>query len=508
MPPFNYPQEIIKIFDKMLDIKSNDGIQEFVQKYINIPVFSYHQINIFIKIFIAQFGQFDKKMAYFSNGKNVTEQYLKEFAMCSKYFTYGGFSQLLTGLDNSSSKTKDYIDKLSIVYNKDLNIDLSVPLIYVNKEKKTIGTVTIPQEKEKYRDSKAYLNFMKSILNIPNEVEQDKDNLKSLLSIIEEKNNNYVITNDNFKKMILLLYRIQANVPVIIMGETGCGKTALITKLNQLMNNGKTTVEIINIHPGITDKKLCEIMKEKNEIAKKKINEELWIFFDELNTCLSMSLLTEIFINRTYNGNKLNDNIRLIGACNPYRRRAKNKEKCGLSMSDDNEEELVYIVEPLPQSLLYYVYCFGSLGDNDEKKYIHSIIEKLFTKEEKIMHEITRDAISACHIYLRKAFDPSVVSLREIARFAKCIDFFKQYFSKKNNYLHRNDNLKNNKLRSIICSIYLCYYIRLTDDKKRSNFESILRPILLQLINNEQFVEEKGGSLIEQIKNQELKMKL
>ena len=32
-----------------------------------------------------------------------------------------------------------------------------------------------------------------------------------------------------------------------------------------------------------------------------------------------------------------------------------------------------------------------------------------------------------------------------------------------------------------------------------------MRPILLQLINNEQFVEEKGGSLIEQIKNQELK---
>jgi hypothetical protein len=69
-----------------------------------------------------------------------------------------------------------------------------------------------------------------------------------------------------------------------------------------------------------------------------------------------MSLLTEIFINRTYNGNKLCDNIRLIGACNPYRKRKGEKEKCGLSKSDDNENELVYIVEPLPQSLLYYVF--------------------------------------------------------------------------------------------------------------------------------------------------------
>ena len=149
-------------------------------------------------------------------------------------------------------------------------------------------------------------------------------------------------------------------------------------------------------------------------------------------------------------------------------------------MSDDNENELVYLVEPLPQSLLYYVFSFGSIDNNDEKKYIHSIIEKLFTIEEKNLHEITRDAISKCHIYLRETFDPSVVSLREIARFSKCIEFFMKYFTKKNNYLGRVNNEKNNKLRSIICSIYLCYYIRLTDDKKRANFEVTLRPLLLK----------------------------
>ena len=53
--------------------------------------------------------------------------------------------------------------------------------------------------------------------------------------------------------MILLVYRIKANIPVIIMGETGCGKAALIIKLNQLLNNGEITVKIINIHSGITD---------------------------------------------------------------------------------------------------------------------------------------------------------------------------------------------------------------------------------------------------------------
>ena len=176
-------------------------------------------------------------------------------------------------------------------------------------------------------------------------------------------------------------------------------------------------------------------------------------------------------------------------------------------MSDDNDNELVYLVQPLPQSLLYYVFSFGSIDDEDEKKYIHSIIEKLFTKEEKNLHEMTKEAISQCHIYLRKTFDSSVVSLREIARFSKCVKFFKDYFTKKNKCEKRPNNEKNNKIRSIICSIYLCYYIRLTDDIIRSNFEIELRAILLKLVNNKD-TEEKGGNLIDHLQNEDLKKEI
>ena len=426
-----------------------------------------------------------------------------------------------------------------------------------------------PNEFKKYKNSKDYLQRLKEVLDLP-------DKIEDLMSIIEgkgENDNNYVITNDNFKKMLLLIYRIKANVPVIIMGDTGCGKTSLITKLNQLLNSGKNTMKIINIHPGIDDEKLIGIMKDiEKEIQNKKVNEELWLFFDEINTCPSLSLITEIFINRTYNGNKINENIRLIGACNPYRKRKEGKEKCGLSFSDDNENELIYLVNPLPQSLLYYVFSFGSLGVDDEKKYIYSIIEKLFLKEkeelksktkykeiqdkcdklkkeknkiikeydEKInqkkekekeilkqkidifdeqieilenelrnittvdLHVLTTEAILQCHIYLREAFDESVVSLREIARFPKLVEFFLDYFKKKNLYENRANNEKNNMLRSIICSIYLCYYIRLADDNTRNNFETKLRGILLELINNEK-TQEDSTDLSNQIKNQDFK---
>ena len=519
MPPFNFSKDMIEIFNRMLGINSNEDIKNFVEKYfkkIGIEKYTYHQINIFIKLFISQYNKFKGKLIFKSNGEDVTEKCIEDFSKSTKYFTKSGFAKLLTETSNNDDDDdKDYIDKLSEIYNNELkDMEFPDPLIFINKEKKIYHELYIPSKKESsenekiYKNSKDFLKQIKEILDLPNNVEKDEEKdgkkLKSLLSIIEEKNNNYVITIDNYKKMVLLIYRIKANVPVILMGETGCGKTALIIKLSQILNNGETNVEIINIHPGITDEKLCDIMNEKNGLAEKQENKELWIFFDEINTCLSLSLLTEIFINRSYNGKKLSDNIRLIGACNPYRRRKEGKEKSGLSKSEDNDKELVYLVQPLPQSLLFYVFSFGRIDDEDEKKYIHSIIEKLFTEQEKDLHEATTEAISECHKYLRKTFDESVVSLREISRFKKCIEFFKKYFEIKNHYEERSNNEKNNKIRSIICSVYICYYIRLTDEKKRSNFDNLLRTSLLKLIIKNINDDMKEKELMEQIGEKDL----
>ena len=81
---------------------------------------------------------------------------------------------------------------------------------------------------------------------------------------------------------------------------------------------------------------------------------------------------------------------------------------------------------------MHYVFNFGSIKDEDEKKYIKSIINKIFDKNEEELHNLTTEAISKCHIFLRKTFeDPSIVSLREIVRFTKCVEFFQDYFLKK-----------------------------------------------------------------------------
>ena len=365
---------------------------------------------------------------------------------------------------------------------------------FYNLVKQAINEVLNPSYK--------YLKRLKQLLNLPNEVEDNEFNktsnkeLLSLATILKkdkDKENNYVITNDNYKKMVLLIYRIQANVPVIIMGETGCGKTALVKKLYQILNNGEDIGKIIKIHPGINDNEICDEMRKKNKEAKQKLkdNKEVWVFFDEINTCSSLSLLSEIFIDRTFKGEKLEENIRLIGACNPYRKKLMKIPKSGYSNGDkDNGDELlVYKVQELPYSLLFYVFSFGSISDKNERKYIESIlkVENIFAKQEDEALDYTAEAISKCHIFLRSTFeDPSIVSLREITRFVKCVEFFQKYFKKKE-YLQNNNPNDNknkvNKIKSVICSIYLCYYIRLINVGQRSKFDSDLKQTLLKLVN-------------------------
>ena len=44
------------------------------------------------------------------------------------------------------------------------------------------------------------------------------------------------ITEDNFFKIALIYYRVRAGIPVLLMGETGIGKTALVNLFSTILN--------------------------------------------------------------------------------------------------------------------------------------------------------------------------------------------------------------------------------------------------------------------------------
>ena len=173
---------------------------------------------------------------------------------------------------------------------------------------------------------------------------------------LEEITGDYVLTVDNFVKMVLILLRIRSRIPVIMMGETGCGKTSLIRKLSEMKNGvDKTKMKILNIHAGTNDEDIIDFLNkkvipeaksilEKEAETKKKYLEnkffwedtKLWVFLDEINTCKSMGLISELMCKHTCQGTPLPENIVFIAACNPYRTRenksGEKEEKIGLDI--------------------------------------------------------------------------------------------------------------------------------------------------------------------------------
>ena len=262
------------------------------------------------------------------------------------------------------------------------------------------------------------------------------------------------------------------------MGETGCGKTLLISKIYELLNNGDKLNENykINIHGGYTDEDITKkILAINQEINKENINKKNWVFIDEINACKSMSLFNEIICNHSWNGKKLNENLVFIGACNPYRKVNKTENIIGLIHSGIKQNNLLYNVNPLSFPLMNFVFYFGSLSESDEEKYIGAIIEELFKENEVELKEITKNIIFTAHTFVREKGDVSSVSLRELSKFKQCFYFFQEYYKNKKDLIEEEkskeeksneEKLKEEKtlkIKSIILSLYLCYYLKISD---------------------------------------------
>ena len=421
MPKLDLPEETIRIFNNILGYDSIDKIEQFIKDKIGMKNYSYYQVQIFIKIIISQIGKFQGKIKFISEGKDTSEEFIMDIVKSTKFVVSNCFSRILLQKNMDDMDDNNYIELLSKIYDYDLsNQRYDLPLIYIHTEKLSFGQIYIGQKESKKNktDNYIYLEKLKPILNIQNDIEKDIGEKKSLLSILNK--DNYILTNDIFKKMNLIYYRIKANIPVILMGEAAVGKLSLVIKLNQLLNNGEITIQIINIHPEISELKIYNIMKEMNKRAN-LVEKETWIYFNHMNACSSFSLIKEIFTNRTFNGEKVNDKIRLIGSCYPYKKRRINPH--GIKRKDNKNEELVYNVNHLPLSLLYFVFNFGCINQEDEKKYIYNFLNKLFTENEKSMHLITSEIILKCHEFFRKTYDPSFVTLREIHKFLELKKF-------------------------------------------------------------------------------------
>jgi hypothetical protein len=123
---------------------------------------------------------------------------------------------------------------------------------------------------------------------------------------------------------------------------------------------------MLNIHAGTNDNDIIDFIntkvipdalklekENKKEREKRKKNQQLfeedkiWVFLDEINTCKSMGLISELMCKHTCQGKPLPSDIVFIAACNPYRKREnkgpKEIKQVGLDVKFANQQKKLLI---------------------------------------------------------------------------------------------------------------------------------------------------------------------
>lgn len=80
------------------------------------------------------------------------------------------------------------------------------------------------------------------------------------------------------------------------MGETGIGKTAIVSYLSDVLG---TLFLTLNMHEGVSEQMIIEFVNKAEQIIYNSQEAKVILFFDEINTNVNVSgLLKEILIDR------------------------------------------------------------------------------------------------------------------------------------------------------------------------------------------------------------------
>ncbi|XP_076855501.1 E3 ubiquitin-protein ligase rnf213-beta isoform X2 [Brachyhypopomus gauderio] len=300
----------------------------------------------------------------------------------------------------------------------------------------------------------------------------------------------YELTADNVMKMLAIHMRFRCEIPVVIMGETGCGKTRLVKFLCDLQreNRDVENMKLVKVHGGTTADTIYQKVKEAERLAEKntkKYSVDTILFFDEANTTECIFAIKEVLCDKTVKGIPLKKNtgLKIIAACNPYRRHSTNMidrlERAGLGYRVKAEEtddrlgkvpmrQLVYRVHPLPPSMMPLVWDFGQLSDETELSYIYQIVQKQM-KEHCLplaCQKVVTRVLAKSQSYMRSQEDEcSFVSLRDVERSMKVLIWFYQHRDHLFPNCQSTDEVQMT-LKCLALALGVCYYPSLESREK------------------------------------------
>ena len=307
----------------------------------------------------------------------------------------------------------------------------------------------------------------------------------------------YELTTDNVLKMLAIQMRFRCGIPVVMMGETGCGKTRMIEFMSKLKaghNNKIKNMFVVKVHGGITVSMIQKHVEAAESLAKQNGDIETTLFLDEANTTEAIYAIKEIVCDLSVCGKSFFETgLQIVAACNPYRKHEKQAldlmEKSGLGFHVKTESvtetfagipmrQLVYRVVELPPSMQPLIWDFGQLSNDTEIAYIKQMVLKLkkninsHSQLENLkpeMVEVITNCLHHSHVYIKKKRDVcSFVSLRDVERTIKIFKWFYTKLKVLDKYACKK--LKRTKqlslpYRALIHALGVCYHVTLDDRK-------------------------------------------
>ena len=310
----------------------------------------------------------------------------------------------------------------------------------------------------------------------------------------------YALTPDNILKMVLIVQRINAGIPVIVMGETGCGKTSLVRYLAKTCD---VPFHVFNFHAGITEEQLVTFVSKM--VIEAKRAKDVWVFLDEINTCEYLGTVNEMICHRSIKGKPLPPNLVFIAACNPYRLRPSgNISTAGLSGKTITDEysKLVYRVHPLPETMIDFVWDYGSLSTEDERAYIGRMVEGITGNPNNLLV----DLLCVSQEYVREVDkSPYCVSLRDAHRCIVLVKWFKETLKRRGDLAlsklndsrvyHKTARVFSHLIRSFVLALAHCYQSRLPAAEARQGYRKCVS-VCFRKHNNYLFQESSFEAIV------------
>ena len=320
----------------------------------------------------------------------------------------------------------------------------------------------------------------------------------------------FCLTGDSLLKMAAIYVRLRCGVPVVLMGECGCGKTMLIKYLCAWLG---VRLFVLDVNGGTSADEIVGTL-ESAEAALRDGEERVLVFFDELNTCGHVSLMVEVCTLGSVRGRRLPAAISLLAAINPYRRRPPQQavEGSGLVFSlpgaevtDDPLAELVYRVHRVPGALQQFVFDFGRLADADEEKYVKAILARELQALRKRGYELTLPIDAQCALsllvtsqrHLRIAEgDASAVSLRDVRRCCDLLRWFCEHLVPKQGKAKQKVSPV---AAAMVLALAFVYYFRLGSAAARAAYwEALLGALQYQRLGRPAKFDTAGfGGLVQ-----------